>query len=728
MPDPTPRPDAHPDARPDARPNRLAREKSPYLLQHAFNPVDWVPWGEEAFARARAEDRPIFLSIGYATCHWCHVMERESFEDADVAALLNRDFVSIKVDREERPDIDGVYMTACQLMTGQGGWPLTIVMTPDKQPFFAGTYFPREGVAGRAGMLDLLPRLAALWRERREDVEAAGASALAAIREVEVRGVGSGEGRGEGALGEETLRRGFSDLLARFDPHQGGFSRAPKFPAPHQLLFLLRWSDRTGDRRGVEMVEKTLVSMRRGGVFDHLGYGFHRYSTDARWLVPHFEKMLYDQALLAMAYTELWQMTGDDAHRTVAREIHAYVARDLTDPEGGFYSAEDADSEGREGAFYVWTRAEFDEVLSEALGEDTAGLARRAFRVEARGNFADEASGLRTGENILHAGETPAEIAAALGEDAGRVEKRLEEARRVLFEKRTTRERPLLDDKILTDWNGLMIAALARSGLAFGDEALVAAAGRAADFMLERLRDDEGTLLHRYRDGESAIVAGAADHACLIWGLIELYGATFDPRWLRAARELLDPLLERFWDPDRLGVFNVDATQSDVPVRQKELYDGATPSANATTWYVLLRLGRLTGDVELLDRAEALRRALAGPVGGAPSAYTMSLVALDLALGPSQEVVVAGDPDEPDTRRMLDALANRYAPRTAVLFKPARSRTEAPGGPPANLLAQLAPFTEPHDLLDGKATAYVCTDFACRRPTTDVAEMVKQLT
>ena len=715
-----------PDSGP--RPNQLAREKSPYLLQHAFNPVDWLPWGEEAFARARAEDRPIFLSIGYATCHWCHVMEHESFEDEDVAALLNRDFVSIKVDREERPDIDGVYMTACQLMTGQGGWPLTIVMTPDKQPFFAGTYFPRESVAGRAGMLDLLPRLAALWRERRADVEAAGASALAAIREVEVRGLGSVEG----ALDEETLRRGFSELHARFDPHQGGFSRAPKFPAPHQLLFLLRWSDRAGDRRGVEMVEKTLVSMRRGGIFDHLGYGFHRYSTDARWLVPHFEKMLYDQALLAMAYTELWQLTGDDAHRRVALEIYEYVARDLTDAEGGFYSAEDADSEGREGAFYVWTREEFDEVLSAALGEDAAGLARRAFRVEARGNFADEASGLRTGENILHLGETPAEIAAALGMEAGAtdaadVEQRLEEARRVLFEKRAARERPLLDDKILTDWNGLMIAALARSGLAFGDESLVEAAARAADFILERLRDGEGQLLHRYRDGDAAIPAGAADHACLSWGLVELYGATFDPRWLRAARELLDALLERFWDPDRLGVFNVDAAQRDVPVRQKELYDGATPSANATTWYLLLRLGRLTGDLELLDRAEALRHALAGPVAGAPSAHTMSLVALDLALGPAQEVVVTGDPGESGTRRMLAALAGRYAPRTAVLFKPAGRPSDAPGGPPADALAEIAPFTAPYDLLDGKATAYVCADFACRRPTTDIAEMMQQL-
>ena len=710
-----------PDSGP--RPNRLAREKSPYLLQHAFNPVDWVPWGEEAFERARAEDRPIFLSIGYATCHWCHVMERESFEDEAVAALLNRDFVSIKVDREERPDIDGVYMTACQLMTGQGGWPLTVVMTPDKQPFFAGTYFPRESVAGRAGMLDLLPRLAALWRERRADVEAAGASALAAIREVEVRGLGSGEG----ALDEEMLRRGFSDLRARFDPHQGGFSRAPKFPAPHQLLFLLRWSDRTGDRLGVEMVEKTLVSMRRGGVFDHVGYGFHRYSTDARWLVPHFEKMLYDQALLAMAYTELWQVTGDDAHRRVALEIYEYVVRDLTDAEGGFYSAEDADSEGREGAFYVWTRDEFDGVLAKALGEDTAALARRAFRVEGRGNFADEASGLRTGENILHARETPAEIAAALGEDAARVEKRLEVARRVLFESRAARERPLLDDKILTDWNGLMIAALARSGLAFGDEALVEAAARAADFVLDRLRDGEGRLLHRYRDGDAAIPAGAADHACLGWGLIELYGTTFDPRWLRAAREVLDALLERFWDPERLGVFNVDATQRDVPVRQKELYDGATPSANATTWYVLLRLGRLTGDLDLLARAEALRGALAGPVAGAPSAHTMSLVALDLALGPAQEVVVTGDPGEPGTRHMLAALAGRYAPRTAVLFKPAGPPSEAPGGPAADPLAEIAPFTAPHDLMDGKATAYVCTGFACRRPTTDIREMMEQL-
>ncbi|WP_419949400.1 thioredoxin domain-containing protein [Candidatus Palauibacter sp.] len=715
--DPAPR-----DAGPRA--NRLASEKSPYLLQHAFNPVDWYPWGEEAFERSRAEDRPIFLSIGYATCHWCHVMEHESFEDPDVAALLNRDFISIKVDREERPDIDGVYMTVCQLMTGHGGWPLTIVMTPDKQPFFAGTYFPRESVAGRLGMLELLPRLVGLWRERRTDVEAAGASALQAVREVETRGVGSADG----ALGEETLRRGFGDLLARFDPHQGGFSRAPKFPAPHQLLFLLRWSHRTGDPRGVEMVEKTLVSMRRGGIFDHVGYGFHRYSTDARWLVPHFEKMLYDQALLAMAYTELWQITRDDAHRRVALEIFEYVARDLTDPGGAFHSAEDADSEGREGAFYVWTRDELDEVVGAALGEDAARLARRAFQVETRGNFADEASGLRTGENILHLRETPAQIAAAVGEEAGDIEGRLEEIRRLLFEARATRVRPLLDDKILTDWNGLMIAAMAAGGRAFGEEPLVAGAAGAADFILDRLRDEDGRLLHRHREGESAIAAGAADHACLIWGLIELYGATWAPRWLREARGLLDDLLERFWDPERHGVFNVDAEQTDVPVRQKEVYDGATPSANAAAWYVLLRLGRLTGDPGLLDRAESLGRALAGPVGGAPSAHTMSLVALDLALGPSREVVVSGNPAAADTQRMLAALTDRYGPRTAVLFKPAAAEGDGDAASAAAAeLEEVAPFTRAYGARDGAATAYVCSGFTCQRPTTDVAEMLNQL-
>ncbi len=710
------------------RTNRLVAEKSPYLLQHARNPVDWFPWGEEAFERARAEDRPIFLSIGYATCHWCHVMERESFEDPEVAALLNENFISVKVDREERPDVDGVYMSVCQIMTGRGGWPLTVVLTPAKEPFFAGTYFPRESVPNSLGMLDLLPRLARIWKERRADACAAGASAVEAVRRAETF---LAPDAAKDALGDETLRRGFEELRSRYDARHGGFGVAPKFPSPHQLLFLLRWSDRTGDPEGREMVEKTLAEMRKGGIFDQLGYGFHRYSTDARWLLPHFEKMLYDQALLAMAYTEMWQVGGDAGHRSAALEIFEYVTRDLQDPGGAFYSAEDADSEGREGAFYLWSRDEINAVLAP-LGEDAARLAERAYRVEAQGNFADEATGRRTGENILHFRESPAEIAGATGRDEASVRARLNEIRRALFDKRAARVRPLLDDKILTDWNGLMIAALAKAGAAFGDEALTAAAVRAANFLLGRLRDGAGRLLHRHADGDSAIAAYAADYACLAWGLIELYGATRDPRWLGQAGKLLEELLARFWDSERPGVFNVDDGRTDLPVRQKDVYDGAMPSANAVAWYVLLRLGRLTGDPGLLERAAALQVSLAGPVGQVPSGHAMSLVALDLALGPAREVVVAGDPEGRDTRRLLGALADGYRPRTTVLFKPASGGTtdsERKRGyrSAAAVLEELAPFTRAHAPVEGKAAAYVCTEFACKRPVTEVDDMRRLL-
>ncbi len=469
------------------------------------------------------------------------------------------------------------------------------------------------------------------------------------------------------------------------------------------------------------MVEKTLVSMRRGGIFDHVGYGFHRYSTDRRWLVPHFEKMLYDQALLAMAYIELWQVTRDPAHRAVAEEIFVYVLRDLADSEGAFYSAEDADSEGREGAFYVWTRDEFDEVLTLGLDPEAATVARRAYQVEARGNFADEASGVRTGENILHMRESVSELAESLGEDVTDLRERLEAVRSALFESRSTRVRPLLDDKVLTDWNGLMIAALAMGGRAFGEASLTEAAERAARFILERMRDEKGRLLHRYREGEAAISGGAADHAFLIWGLLELYGASFDPHWLEQARGLLDDLIDRFWDPEGLGVFNADVEQTDVPVRQKEVYDGATPSANAVTWYVLLRMGQLASDPKLLERAAALGRALSAPVERNPSAHTMSLVALDLALGPAQEVVVVGGPTDPDTLTLLDTLARDFRPSTAILLKPAGD------GADAGRVAAIAPFTVGHEPIEGRAAAYVCSDFVCHRPTSDASEMLDLL-
>ncbi|MCG8467940.1 MAG: thioredoxin domain-containing protein [Gemmatimonadetes bacterium] len=702
----------------DASANRLIHEKSPYLLQHAYNPVDWYPWGEEAFERASAADLPVFLSIGYATCHWCHVMERESFEDDEVAALLNEQFVPIKLDREERPDLDGVYMTVCQLMTGSGGWPLTVVMTPDKQPFFAGTYFPKHGGGGRPGMMELLPRLSGLWRDRRSELIESGAAALAAVREVETRGFASDP---DARLDARTLERGFDELSARFDETQGGFGRAPKFPTPHQLLFLLRWHHRSGDERALHMVEKTLVHMRRGGVFDHVGYGFHRYATDARWLVPHFEKMLYDQALLLMAYVELWRVTGRDEHRRVAEEIIEYALRDLRDAGGAFYSAEDADSEGREGAFYVWTREELDERIGTELGEGEAALARRVFQIETRGNFADEATGVRTGENILHRRESIEELAAALDESPESLSERLERIRITLFRARSNRERPLLDDKVLTDWNGLIIAALAQAGRAFDEPEYVAVAERATRFILTTLRGSDGRLLHRFRDGEAAIAAGAADYAYMAWGLLDLYTATFDPVWLEGAIEMAENLIERFWDEGAAGVFNADADQLDVPVRQKEVYDGATPSANAAAWLVLTRLGRLTASPEWIERATRLGEALAGPVSKNPSAHTMSLVALDLTLGPAHEIVVVANGRDDGARPFLEALNRGFRPRDSILLRRVGEDANAAR------LDRLAPFTAGHDVVDGTATVYVCADFACQRPTSDASEMLRLL-
>ena len=697
--------------------NRLASEKSPYLLQHADNPVDWYPWGEEAFERARLEDKPIFLSIGYATCHWCHVMEHESFEDPGVAGLLNDAFVSIKLDREERPDIDSVYMTACQLMTGQGGWPLTIVMTPDKQPFFAGTYFPRETRHGRVGMLELIPRLRGLWDARRSEVLASATAAIEAVRKV---GRETARPGGEPALDLGVLETGYSRLRARFDPHQGGFGRAPKFPTPHQLLFLLRWHDRTGDPEPLAMVEKTLTMMRRGGIYDHVGYGFHRYSTDARWIVPHFEKMLYDQALLSLVYAETWRITGDDRYRRVAEEVLEYVSRDLSHPDGGFYSAEDADSEGREGTFYVWTVEELDHELGTRLGPEQAALARDVFCASRRGNFAEESTARMTGENILYRRRSLPELAAASGRSPEELREDLAAIRSALLAVRSTRPRPLLDDKVLTDWNGLMIAALAVTSRLTGRPEHAARAARAAEFILTRLRGEDGRLLHRYRDSDASIRAGAADYAFLAWGLVELYEATFEVGWLEEARALIGGLKDRFGDSSAGGFYSSAEDVRDVPVRQKESYDGAIPSANGAAWYVLNRLTRLTGDRELARLATETGQAFASSVRTAPEAHTMWLVALDLELGPSCEVVLVEPPGGGDTAKLVEAMRDRFRPRTSVLLK--REGTEE-----AERLARVAPFSAPHRSVDGRGVAYVCRGFVCQPPTADVGEMLDQL-
>jgi hypothetical protein len=680
-------------------PNRLAHEKSPYLLQHAHNPVDWFPWGDEAFAAARERDKPVFLSIGYATCHWCHVMERESFEDPDVARLMNEAFVNIKVDREERPDIDGVYMTVAQLLTGQGGWPLTILMLPDRRPFFAATYIPRSSRYGRLGMLDLIPRIREAWvAQRAQLTDSAGA-----IHEALAQHAGAVQA--PASLDEGTLRQGYDELAGMFDREHGGFGRAPKFPTSHLLLFLLRYWKRAGGDAALAMVRQTLAAMRAGGVYDHVGFGFHRYSTDAHWLVPHFEKMLYDQALLTLAYTETWQVAREELWARTVRETLAYVRRDLTSPEGAFYSAEDADSEGEEGRFYVWSEAE----LREAAGATDADLAIQAWGAAAAGNWTDEATGSSTETNILHWRVPIPALAAARGERPEELERRLEAVRERLLERRSRRVRPLLDDKVLTDWNGLMIAALARAGWVFGSTEWVGAAERAADFLWATMWRD-GTLLHRYREGEAAITGNLDDYAFLAWGALELHQATQDVRHLDRAVTITAAMLERFDGGADAPLYFSPADRADLITRMREVYDDALPSGNAVAFGNLLRLARLTGRTAYEERAGALADACSRLVAARPSSASFFLVGLDLAVGPSAELVIVGDPPAPDTQALLDVAREGFHPNRVLLLRPP--------GAAAGLIGVLAPVVKDFVARDGRATAYLCRGFTCEQPVT----------
>ena len=693
---------------PAPKKNRLSREKSPYLLQHADNPVDWYPWGEEAFAKAKAENKPVFLSIGYSTCHWCHVMAHESFEDEQVAALLNDAFVCVKVDREERPDIDKVYMAACQMLTGQGGWPLTIIMTPDKEPFFAATYIAKKSRSDSIGLIDLIPRVAAAWLGNTERVRQSAAEIISSMQHI--WNVSS-----EGELPRSIQEQTFNHLAGQFDEIFGGFGTAPKFPMPHQLLFLLRHGSRSGNPKAIRMVEKTLSAMAAGGIHDHLGGGFHRYSTDPRWLVPHFEKMLYDQALLSVAYTEAFQVTGNVFFRDVAEKIFAYVFRDLTSPEGGFYSAEDADSEGEEGKFYLWRQRELEEILLP----DEVKLITYYYAVEPQGNYTDELKGGFTGHNILYRQHSLTDLAAKLKMTESDLQQKATAIAGELFKHREKRIRPHRDDKITTDWNGLMIAALARAGRVYGNEVYRDAAAAAARFVLDNLRGKDGRLLHRWRDGEAAMPASLDDHAFFIWGLIEVYEATFDPQWLSAALSLNDDLTRYYWDEAGGAYYFTPADGEKLLLRQKELYDGAIPSGNAMACLNLIRLGKMTGRPELEERADRLLKSVAGAIRQMPGGCAQFMIALDLLEGPSYEVVIAGVPDREDTRAILETLNRHYLPRAAVLFRPA--------GAADKLLAQLAPYVQDMDMIDGRATAYVCVNQACHTPTTDPMEMILRL-
>ena len=684
----------------DRKPNRLIHEKSPYLLQHAYNPVDWYAWGDEALAKARREDKPIFLSIGYSTCYWCHVMERESFEDPEIARLMNEHVVSIKVDREERPDLDALYMTAVQAMSGQGGWPMSIFLTPDARPFWGGTYFPPEDRWGRPGFKTVLRSLAQAWRTKRQDLLQSSQAITEAIQ-------ASAQAGAAAPLTTETLERAAAQFAQQFDARFGGFGPAPKFPRSHSLSFLLRAWSRSRDAKLLDMIEVTLDAMARGGLHDQLGGGFHRYSTDERWLVPHFEKMLYDQALLARTYLEAYQATGKPQYADVARDIFEYVLRDMRDPQGAFYSAEDAGEVGKEGEFYVWTPDEIERVL----GKQDAELFTRFYGVTPTGNF-------EHGTTILSV-EVPPEAFARqerLSVDELRV--RLEAARAKLLAARNARPRPHRDDKILTDWNGMMVGALAYGARALDEPRYAEAASRAAAFVLDRLQR-QGQLLHRYRDGEAEIPAFLDDYAFFSWGLLDLYEATFETRWLAQAKRLATQMLDLFWDDAGGGFFFTGKRNEPLIAQTKELYDGAIPSGNSVAALVLVRLGQLTMDKALQQQTQRLFETFSGHVSQTPSAFPQLLIALDRWLGPSQEIVVAGDPTASDTRQMLRLVHQRFLPRAALVLHPADQA--------AKDVETLIPFITQQRPLDGRATAYVCQNYVCNLPTSDLTTLTSLL-
>jgi uncharacterized protein len=681
--------------------NRLINEKSPYLLQHAQNPVDWYPWGDEAFAKAKREDKPIFLSIGYSTCHWCHVMERESFEDEEVARLLNDTFVNIKVDREERPDIDAVYMKVCQLMTQSGGWPLTIMMAPDKKPFFAATYIPREMKYGRAGLLEMIPQIKFLWQTKRDDLLSASLEITQALRQPTTVKAKD--------LGNVTLHRAYHSFFTSFDRTFGGFGQAPKFPSPHNFFFLLRYWKRTGNAEALPLVEHTLQNMRRGGIYDQIGFGFHRYSTDARWIVPHFEKMLYDQALMAMAYIELYQATGKKEYENSAREIFTYVLRDVTDEQGGFYCAEDADSEGVEGKFYLWTEVEIRDILTREEADLFLSLYRHTDDIALQGM-----KEIPAGHFIPH-------LKPSDDKEQGLTETltRMEHIRIKLFAIRERRVHPHKDDKILTDWNGLMIAALARGAQVFDEPAYAKAALRAMDFIIRSMHSKEGRLLHRYRDGHAAIEANLDDYSFVVWALLELYEATFQTQHLFKALEYQSHLFDYFRDDKDGGFYFTSNDAEELLTRPKELYDGAIPSGNSVAYINALRLSRITGDANMDKRALESHRAFRTQADAMPTAFTQFLCGLDFAIGPSSEVIIAGDMDQIDTQDMLAALRRSFVPNKIVIFRPEKEAKPD--------IETIAPFVQSHSGINSQATAYVCTNFTCALPTNDPQKMIELL-
>jgi uncharacterized protein len=679
--------------------NRLAKETSPYLLQHKDNPVDWYPWGEEALKRAREEDKPVLLSVGYSACHWCHVMERESFEDDETARMMNEHFVNVKVDREERPDIDSIYMAAVQALTHHGGWPMTVFLTHDGAPFYGGTYFPPTPSRGMPSFQQILLSVVDAYENRREEV----LQNAKAVRDYLQASTAAVMPDAESA-GTELLDRAAEVLLSQLDRRFGGFGSAPKFPQAMNLEVLLRHYHRTGERSALDGVELTCRQMANGGIYDQLGGGFSRYSVDAYWLVPHFEKMLYDNALLSRLYLETYQATGDPFYRRIAEETLDYVLRDMTSEEGGFYSAEDADSEGEEGKFYVWTPEELEAVLDPV----EASLAARYWDVTERGNF--------EGKNILHVARPPEAVADELGLSTEELWARIATIRAKLFAVREERVRPGRDEKILAAWNGLMLRSFALAARVTGREDYRKAAIENATFIVEKLKED-GRIHRSYKDGRARFNGYLEDYAMVADGLLALYEATFETRWLLEADALLDAVSELFWNEEKRVFYDTPADHEELVTRPRDVYDNAAPSGTSVATEVLLKLALFLDRGDYRQRAEDVLEELAGGMEKVPSGFGRLLCALDLSISETREVAIVGDPEAPDTRDLLETVYSGYLPNKVVA---GRSPDDEEAGGLIPLLAQ-------RPAREGKATAYVCVHYACQTPTTDPEELSRQL-
>ena len=677
--------------------NRLIDEQSPYLLQHAHNPVDWYPWGDEAFEEAKKQDKPIFLSIGYSTCHWCHVMEHESFEDTSVAHLMNETFINIKVDREERPDIDNIYMTVCQMLTGSGGWPLTIIMTPDKKPFYAATYIPKSNKYGRPGMLEIIPALKMEWLNRRSEIEQSAGRIHQGLQQVV-------KTEASGLPSDSVFEKAMESFTKMFDAQHGGFGEAPKFPSPQNLILQLRYAQVSGEMSHANRAMTTLSKMYRGGIFDQVGFGFHRYATDNEWLLPHFEKMLYDQAMLLWAFAEAFQLKSDKEFKNAAVQIVEYLQRDMTDSQGGFYSAEDADSDGEEGKFYVWETEELEEIVGKENAEKFFSL----WNFNSDGNFRDESTGELSGKNIPHLG-------ASLKNELERVglsSTDYEALRKKLFDYREDRIHPFKDDKILTNWNGLMISALAKASVAFSSDEMAELAKNAAQFVLSEMKTNEGELLHRYRAGQKAIQGNLEDYSFLIQGLLDLYEATFDVTYLREAILLQDVQDSLFWDIKDGSYFFSPENGEELLVRQKDGYDGATPSGNSTSMNNLVRLAKVTAQSSYDEKAQILASHYGEPLSKSPISYSHFLNAWLMAKEESAEIVIAAESKQ-EAEPYLEIINEHYYPNKVVMLNT--------GG----LEQNLAPFLKNQGMIGGKPTVYLCRNYACQQPINSIDDFEK---